>query len=274
MKGPPRLSDHWDYRPYLRGWYEREKRRDRGFSYAVFSRRAGFGSRTYLRLLIAGRRNLSPAMAERCARGLGLDVEETAHFHALVAFTQAKDPAAREAARRHLARLRAAKGVVVMERSRRREFLDGIANLLVLGMSRAKGFRPEGRWISRRFRGRITPAQAAAALSRLSGWGYLSAPVRRLKGSRAGEFLVRTSPADPRDDLETTTRYLLREALRPESFSRSATRLALTLLTPEEVRALHRRMGEWIQENIPMRRKKAPGELCAVLWHAYPLSGR
>ena len=55
-----------DYREFLRAYYA-ERKTHAKISYRAFSRRAGLGSPNYLKLVMDGARNLSPAMAGRFA---------------------------------------------------------------------------------------------------------------------------------------------------------------------------------------------------------------
>jgi len=85
-----------DYRAYLRDLYTRQKAR--GLSYRAFSKRAKLGAPNYLKLVIDGDRNLTPAMAERFAEACGLSGEPADYFCALVDFNQAARTEARNAA--------------------------------------------------------------------------------------------------------------------------------------------------------------------------------
>jgi uncharacterized protein (TIGR02147 family) len=77
-----------DYRVFLADFYRAKKRR--GFSYRAFSRDAGLGAPNYLKLVIAGQRNLTPAMAARFAAACSLQGEGAEYFERLVEFNQAK----------------------------------------------------------------------------------------------------------------------------------------------------------------------------------------
>jgi len=78
-----------DYRKYLRDYYEERKRLGR-ISYRSFAQRAKLGSPNYLKLVIDGERNLTPAMAARFARACGLAGKAHEFFLELVEFTHAK----------------------------------------------------------------------------------------------------------------------------------------------------------------------------------------
>lgn len=90
----PQLSAYLDYRLYLKDYYEYRVKTDKGrrpYSYAVFSAAADIKSPSYLKLIIEGKRNLSLDMAEKFARALQFNKQETDEFVKLVLFSQASD---------------------------------------------------------------------------------------------------------------------------------------------------------------------------------------
>jgi uncharacterized protein (TIGR02147 family) len=93
---PPRLNAYTDYRQFLREFYEYRRAQTRSslrpYSYATFAAAADIKSPNYLKLIIDGQRNLSPEMARKFAKAIGLGKEETEEFLALVDFTQATEP--------------------------------------------------------------------------------------------------------------------------------------------------------------------------------------
>jgi uncharacterized protein (TIGR02147 family) len=94
--GMPVLGAYTDFRVYLRDVYEFKVRTQsspvRPYSYAHFSAAANIKSPNYLKLIIDGKRNLSPDMARKFARAMGLSKELTEEFEALVQYGQARDP--------------------------------------------------------------------------------------------------------------------------------------------------------------------------------------
>lgn len=87
----PSVYDFLDYRQYLRAWYEAEKARLPAFSYRYFSRKAGFSSPNFLKLVIEGERNLSPDSVERFVSTLKLGGDEAGFFRDLVSYGQARN---------------------------------------------------------------------------------------------------------------------------------------------------------------------------------------
>jgi uncharacterized protein (TIGR02147 family) len=83
----PSIYDYTDYRLFLKSSYEYEKSNG-DFSYSVFAERAGFQSRSYLRTVITGKRNLTANAIAKIIFGFKLDLREGEAFRALVHFNQ------------------------------------------------------------------------------------------------------------------------------------------------------------------------------------------
>ena len=83
-------------RTYLAAHFERVKEQNPAFSYRAFSRLAKLKSPNYLKLVVDGKRNLSPAMASRFAKACGLQGDQASYFGSLVRFTQAETARDRE----------------------------------------------------------------------------------------------------------------------------------------------------------------------------------
>jgi uncharacterized protein (TIGR02147 family) len=89
LRCPIDVFRYHDYRVFLADYYLAKK--PRGFSYRAFSLAAGLGAPNYLKLVITGKRNLSPETAALFARTCGLGREGTSYFCELVQFGQATD---------------------------------------------------------------------------------------------------------------------------------------------------------------------------------------
>lgn len=106
MSGPgpePEVFGYSDYHEYLRDWVERERARRPSFSYQWLANRAGFKSRSFLRLVCVGEKDLSKASALKLAQAMGLEGVQAEFLLVLVDLNNADDP--REKAM-HLERLR------------------------------------------------------------------------------------------------------------------------------------------------------------------------
>jgi uncharacterized protein (TIGR02147 family) len=106
----PVLGHFTDFRKYLLEYYEyrRElsKKDLRPYNYSVFSAAADIKSPNYLKMIIDGKRNLSPDMIGKFAKALSLNKEQTEEFAIMVNFSQASDPADRNLYLKQLSEIR------------------------------------------------------------------------------------------------------------------------------------------------------------------------
>jgi uncharacterized protein (TIGR02147 family) len=86
----PNLFAYLDYRQYLKDYYEEKKAANPVFSYKSFANKAGFKTKSFLKMVIMGKKNLSDSSLQKVAKALKLDDKATSYFEDLVAFNQAK----------------------------------------------------------------------------------------------------------------------------------------------------------------------------------------
>jgi uncharacterized protein (TIGR02147 family) len=87
----PFIFEYMDYRLYLGDYYAWKKAALPQFSYQVFARKAGFGSKSFLAHVINGKRNLSRDSIYKIGQCIELNGMEMIYFEELVAFSQSKD---------------------------------------------------------------------------------------------------------------------------------------------------------------------------------------
>jgi uncharacterized protein (TIGR02147 family) len=164
-----------DYRAFLADYYKQKKRR--GFSYRAFSRSAGLGAPNYHKLVIAGARNLTPAMAARFAAACGLSGESADYFAQLVAFNQARGIDARNKSYERLSAFRryrqAQKLEVAQAAYHSTWYLPAIRELVA-----SPGFREDPAWLASALIPAIKPAEAKHALELLIELGLLERDAR------------------------------------------------------------------------------------------------
>ena len=78
-----------DYREFMRQWFVENKQRH-NLTWRDFSRRAGYASPVFLKLVSEGKSSLRGSGAERVAQAIGLEGFEKLYFKALVTFNQSK----------------------------------------------------------------------------------------------------------------------------------------------------------------------------------------
>jgi len=86
------VFEYSDYHEYLRDWIERERVRRAAFSYQWLANRAGLKSRSFLRLVSVGEKDLSKVSAIKVAQAMGLQGTQEEFFLVLVDLNNADDP--------------------------------------------------------------------------------------------------------------------------------------------------------------------------------------
>ncbi|QQS06219.1 MAG: TIGR02147 family protein [Fibrobacterota bacterium] len=86
------VFDYLDYHLYLKDWMATKRKERSGFSFQVLANRSGLKSRSFLRLVSIGEKDLLHATAMRLSNAMGHDARESAFFLAMVGYTNASDP--------------------------------------------------------------------------------------------------------------------------------------------------------------------------------------
>lgn len=85
----PVIFDYLDYRSYLRDMFAYRKAKIRHYSYRYFSRKSGFKSPNFLKLVTSGQRNLGADSISKIAKGFALKKQEAEYLTCLVRMNQA-----------------------------------------------------------------------------------------------------------------------------------------------------------------------------------------
>lgn len=151
-----------DYREYLAAFYAAKKKH--GYSYRAFAKAAALGAPNYLKLVIAGERNLSESMAERFADACRLAGDARAYFLDLVAFSQAPSDEVRNAVHARLCRyprFRAAQPLELAQKEYHSHWYIPVVRELVA----LREFRRDPDWIAQVVFPPIERHEAAHALT-------------------------------------------------------------------------------------------------------------
>lgn len=84
------IFNYTDYREYLEDYYNEKKAKNQHFSFQVFASQAGFRSKSFIKLLIDGKKNLTERSAEQLCKAMKLGEKQGPYFKDLVQFNQAK----------------------------------------------------------------------------------------------------------------------------------------------------------------------------------------
>jgi len=185
------VFEYLDYRAFLRDFYARKKHEGRGFSFRVFSRRAGLGSPNYLKRVMEGDRNLTYNMSVRFAEACGLEGEAAEYFVTLVRFNQASTSSEKSRAYSKLTGSKSYRKIRKLDLAQAayhaRWYLPAIRELAA-----RTDFNPDPRWIASRLLPGIKPSEAKEGLNTLIELGLLKRdPNGRIVQS---EPLISTGP--------------------------------------------------------------------------------
>lgn len=86
------IFNYLNYRKFLQDFYDEQKRTAPAFSFQYFAKRTGFKSRSFLKLVMDGKKNLSEESARKFNAALKLDAKEFSYFQDLITFNQTDSP--------------------------------------------------------------------------------------------------------------------------------------------------------------------------------------
>jgi len=101
----PTVFDYLDYRSFATDSIDFLRWKGE-YSTRKFARKAGFKSSSFVRMLLAGQRNLTANTAARLGKGLGLNKDEISYLKILVAFNHTKELSEKDRLYRRLLRLK------------------------------------------------------------------------------------------------------------------------------------------------------------------------
>lgn len=166
----PHIYEYSNYRFFLQDMYKHLKLTSRAFSFRYFSRKAGFRSPNFYKLVMDGQRNLSGESVMKFAKALKLNPSETKFFHNLVMMQQSDNLEEKK----HYTEL------VLKSKSYRKahplskdqfDYLSQWYVIPIREMLCLKGFQGDSQWIASQLQPEITPTQASEALELLQKLG-------------------------------------------------------------------------------------------------------
>lgn len=162
-----------DYRHYLKERYKEFKITQPFFSYRYFSKRAGFASPNFLKLVMDGKRNLSAESIYKFADALKLNQKEKRFFEILVQYNQTADPRQKEHYYLQMLEFSDYRKAHYLEQEQY-EYLSCWYYPAILEMTRLADFKKDPQWISEMLNRKVSIREAAEALEVLRRIGLLT----------------------------------------------------------------------------------------------------
>lgn len=185
------IFTYLDYRDFLRDWYEGAKKSRASFSFRTFSKRAGFTSPNFFKLVMDGDRNLTEESLGKFSAGLNLNKQEQEFFRNLVFFTQAKTHEQKDYYYRQIVASKKFKALKPIE-SHQYEFYSAWYHPVIRELAVSKDFDGTPEWLTGRIFPAITPYQAKRSLELLEKMGF----IKKISGKqwKQSNPLVSTGP--------------------------------------------------------------------------------
>lgn len=140
------VFDFPDYRQYLQAFFQESKSEKKYFSYRYFARHAGFGSQSYLKMIMDGQRNLKASSIKKIVQALDLSKKEAEYFETLVLYDQAQTSADKD---HYLSRLSLLRSKVRVKGLSKDEYDYLVSPYLVIirEMAALSDFKADPEWI-------------------------------------------------------------------------------------------------------------------------------
>lgn len=161
-----------DYRQFLKDQYADLKKTQRSFSYRYFSKKAGFASPNFLKLVMEGQRNLSAEGAHKFAQALKLGVKESRFFALLVQYNQTSDGAQKQSCYEQMLAFgdyRKAHHLVDAQYA----YLTHWYYPAIVELAHLKNFKEDPQWIASTLGGRISVREVREAIHVVESIGLL-----------------------------------------------------------------------------------------------------
>jgi uncharacterized protein (TIGR02147 family) len=266
----PHVSDYTDYRLFLADFFDYKRKMTAGdlrpYSYATFSAGANIKSPNYLKMIIEGRRNLSPEMVLKFAKALGMNKEQTEDFDLLVSYGQSSDPADRNMFLKKLSEHRVLEKLRTGEIDKKTwEKVPNWAAWVIYAMVDQEGVRYDIKTLKELLRGKASEDEIEQAMQSLfnSGELILDAETQEVKKARALIESAEDVPVALVRKLQAQLMYLGLESLYQDSATErefGTLTLSLTKQEFDDVKFKLRQIRKQINKDNSIARMGSKGE--------------
>lgn len=163
-----------NYRELLRDYASAKNKFMKGrFSYRAFAIKVGFKSPNYIKLIVEGKRNLSPDGIYKLSQAMNLSAKEADFFISLVNFNQAKDPEERNF---YFKKICSFKEFAKAHRLAKEQFeyFSKWYNVAVRELVNLPSFKMDPLWIAQKLAVTVPHQEIAQALSLLKKLGLIA----------------------------------------------------------------------------------------------------
>lgn len=266
----PVVTEYMDYRRLLENFYlfrrEQTKKNLRPYSYSTFAAAANIKSPNYLKMIIEGKRNLSPDMIGRFSKAMNLTKDHSDQFRMLVLFNQSMEPSERNLLLKGLSDLRLRQQVKSGEIDKKTAArLPSWVAWVLYALLDQEGVNFKVESLREVLRGKAKADEIDAALQSLIASGEIAVD------EKTGRFVKSLKRMETPEDipvalirkLQAQLMLLGLESLYQDSPTErefGTLTVALTQNEFEELRFKLRQMRKQVHKDISINRMSSPGE--------------
>lgn len=167
------IFDYVDYRAYLRDSYLAHKKLKKEYSFQYFSKKIGFASRAFLKMVMDGKRNLSLQAVEKVNRAFKHGKGESEYLRAMVLYAHAKSDDERRIYLDKMSSLKPRFRMAAIEREKYEVLTDKIYLILREAVEHPD-FKEDPHWLCEKLRFTATPERIRDVLNTLLRLGLLA----------------------------------------------------------------------------------------------------
>lgn len=166
------LFHYLDYRKFLKDYYQTAKKTRAGFSLRMFSKKAGFTSSNFFKLVKDGDRNLTEKSVIKFMRGLELNKQEQDFFKNLVHFTQAQSHQEKDFYYKKLLQSQKFNNIKPLEKQQY-EFYSTWYHSVVRELIASSEFDGSLKWLAQKIRPEISEKEIEKSIRLLENLGFI-----------------------------------------------------------------------------------------------------
>lgn len=168
----PTIFEYENYRCFLKDYFAFSKQQLPQFSYRYFSQKAGFSSPNFLKLVMDGKRNLSPQSIEQFCKAFKFSSIESEFFSYLVHFNQALTEVQKILWAKKILHCRGLQKIHPLRQAEYSYYAHWYY-IPLREMILLKNFKEEAQWIAQQFQPALSKEQVEQALKNLLQLGMI-----------------------------------------------------------------------------------------------------
>ena len=165
QKQIPRVREYINYRKFLRDFFEYKKQESNNYSYRVFARVAGVSSPSHLKMVIDGKRNLTPDMMSKYLQAIKFEKSrDNKFFELLVEYEQTTQTEKKTELFQEVLKQKKKKGYSYLHQENF-DFLTKWYYVAIYVLVEHQEFTTDPTWIQAQFKRKIAKAHIEKAIN-------------------------------------------------------------------------------------------------------------